>query len=296
MTVEETLELARSHGVEVSLNEAGDGVDLEIEADPPQALVNVLRRAKWGILAALRQREMDRRRPLITRWINDHFVSTPPDVCRHCGEGAREGDVFVRLFCGDDSGDIHTVCQPAWQEAEETKARAALGLTPLTDQLDRHLPLLCDIEEARPPDATDVQWDAAMSGVRRFLATGDADEAMRLGWPHEELFTVPPLWSRVDLCGAGLLIGDREVADITADAIKIKTASGATLSLYRRPQPDLALVYRERLKALRGLGGDEPHFRAFDFTVNFCREHSGCDLEQAKARVRAAIAKAAAQW
>ena len=48
MTVEETLELARSHGVEVSLNEAGDGVDLEIEADPPQALVNVLRRAKWA--------------------------------------------------------------------------------------------------------------------------------------------------------------------------------------------------------------------------------------------------------
>ena len=135
-----------------------------------------------------------------------------------------------------------------------------------------------------------------MSGVRTFLATGGADEAMRLGWPHEELFTVPPLWSRVDLCGAGLLIGDREVADITADAIKIKTASGATLSLYRRPQPDLALVYRERLKALRGLGGDEPLFRAFDFTVNFCREHSGCDLEEAKARVRAAIAKAAAQW
>ena len=88
MTVEETLELARSHGVEVSLNEAGDGVDLEIEADPPQALVNLLRRAKWGILAALRQREIDRRRPL----------TTPPDVCRHCGEGAREGDVFVR--CG----------------------------------------------------------------------------------------------------------------------------------------------------------------------------------------------------
>jgi hypothetical protein len=295
MTVEETLELARSHGVEISLNEAGDGVDLEVEADPPQTLVNILKRAKWGILATLRQREMDRRRPLITRWINDHFVSTPPDVCRHCGEGAREGDVFVRLFCGDDSGDVHASCQPAWQEVEETKARAALGLTPLTDPLDRHLPLLCDIEEARPPDATDAQWDAAMSGVRAFLASGRADEALRLGWPHDELFAVPPLWANVALCGAALLIGDREVTAVTADKIQIKSESGSILSFYRRPQPDYGLVYRERLKALRGLGGDEPHFRAFDFTVNFCREHSGCDLEQAKALVRAAIAKPAAR-
>jgi hypothetical protein len=153
--------------------------------------------------------------------------------------------------------------------------------------------LLCDIEEARPPDATDAQWDAAMSGVRTFLASGRADEAMRLGWPHDELFAVPSLWANVAACG--LLIGDREVTAVTADKIQIKTASGATLSFYRRLQPDYALVYRERLKALRGLGGDEQHFRAFDHAVNFCRERSGLDLEEAKALVRAAIAKAAAQ-
>jgi hypothetical protein len=164
-----------------------------------------------------------------------------------------------------------------------------LGLTPLTDQFDRHLPLLCDIEEARPPDATDAQWDAAMSGVRTFLASGLADEAIRLGWPHDELFAVPPLWANVALCGAALVIGDREVAAVTADKIQIKSESGSILSFYRRPQPDYGLVYRERLKALRGLGGDEPHFRAFDYAVSFCRQHSGYDLEKAKALVRAAI-------
>jgi hypothetical protein len=62
------------------------------------------------------------------------------------------------------------------------------------------------------------------------------------------------------------------------------------------PQIDYALVYRERRKSLvRNLGADEAHFRALDFTINFCREHSGCDLEEAKKRVRAAVAKAGAQ-
>jgi hypothetical protein len=296
MTVEETLELARSYGVETILNEAGDGVDLEVEDDPPQALVNVLKRAKWGILAALRQREIDRQRPLIIKWINDHFASTPRDVCRHCGERERAGDVFVRLFCGDDSGDVHASCQPAWQEAEEAKARAALGLTPLTDPLGRHLLLLHNIEEARPPDATDPQWDAAMRGLRTFLATDGADEALRLGWSQDELFAVPPLWASIDLCGVALLIGDREVVAVAADKIQIRAASGSTLSFYRRSQPDYGLVYRERRKALaHNLGDAEAHFRAFDFAVNLCRNHSGCDLEQAKALVRAAIAKAAAQ-
>jgi hypothetical protein len=129
MTVHEALELARSHNVEVRLNAAGDGLSLEVEADPPQALMNVLRRAKWDIVAALRQHDIERRRPLIARWINDHFVSTPPDICSHCGEGVREDDVFVRLHCGDDSGDVHISCQPAWRKAEEARAHAALGLS-----------------------------------------------------------------------------------------------------------------------------------------------------------------------
>jgi hypothetical protein len=296
MTVDETLELARSHGVEVRLNVAADGLNLEVEADPPQALMNVLRRAKWDIVAALRQHEIERRRPLIAGWINDHFVSTPPNICRHCGEGAREGDVFVRLYCGDDSGDVHTSCQPAWREAEEARARAALGPGPLTDLFDRHFPLLYDIDEARPHDVSDSQWDVAMRGLRTFLATDGADEALRVGWSQDELFGVPPLWASVDLCGVALLIGDREVVSVAADKIQIKAASRSTLTFYRRPQPDCGLVYRERRRALApNLGDAEAHFRAFDVAVNFCREHSGCDLEKAKALVRAAIAKAATQ-
>jgi hypothetical protein len=120
-------------------------------------------------------------------------------------------------------------------------------------------------------------------------------EAERLGWPPDELYRVPELWSQIHLAGCALLIDDREVVAVTAEAIQIKTDSGATLSFYRKPQPDYGLIYRERLKALRGLGGGEAHFRALDYAINFCRQHSGCDLEEAKKLVRAAIAKPATQ-
>jgi hypothetical protein len=290
VTVDETLQLARSYNVEVRLNAAGDGLNLEVEADPPQALMNVLRRTKWDIVAALRQHELDRRRPLIAGWINDHFVSTPPNICRHCGEGAQEDHIFVRLYCGDDSGDVHTSCQPAWRQAEEAKASAALGLGPLTGLFDRHFPLLCDIEEARPRDVNDAGWDVAMRGLRAFLAVGGADDALRLGWTKDELFRVPPLWARVDLCGAALLIGDREVVEVKPAEIRIKAASGATLAFYRKPEVDYGLVYSERLKLLGGdADKEEPRLRAVEYVINFYRSHHDCSLEDAKAAVRAAI-------
>jgi hypothetical protein len=321
VTIDETLKLARSQGVKISLSEAGDEVDLEAEAEPPQALLSALKAAKWDIISELRRREMARRRHLIVKWVNDHFTPSPPDVCRYCGEGAREGDVFVHLYCGADSGDVHASCESAWRQAEEAKACVALGFAPLIDPLDRHRALLRDIEKARPPDAADAQWDAAMRGLRTFLAAGHGDEAERLGWPKDGLYNVPKLWSQIHLCGAALLVGDRQVTEITAETIRIRTASGAVLSFYRRPRagkvidisgrlavriamrasatvtraeppapPDYAAVYHARLK----LFGDdaltaEVPLRCFDYVVALCRQHSGCDIDTA--RTRAALAK-----
>jgi hypothetical protein len=131
---------------------------------------------------------------------------------------------------------------------------------------------------------------AAMRGLWTFLANGHGDEAERLGWPSDELYRVPELWSQIYLAGCALLIGDREVTEITPAEIRIKTASGSTLAFRRKPEVDYRLVYEMRRKALASnLGDDEAHFRAFDYAVSFCREHSGCDLEKAKALVRAAI-------
>jgi hypothetical protein len=154
--------------------------------------------------------------------------------------------------------------QQAWREAEEARAGAALGLGPLTGLFDRHFPLLYDIEEARPRDVNDAGWDVAMRGLRTFLATGGADEALRLDWPHGELFGVPPLWARVDLCGAAPMIGESEVVEVTPTRIEIKTASGAVQA------------------------------RSHDFTVVACRNHHGCGLEVAKKMVMAAMKRSGA--
>jgi hypothetical protein len=123
MTVEEALELARRHGVNVMLE--GDSLHLEADAAPPNGLLAILSRGKWDIVAALRLREAEERRS-ITQWVNDHFASSPPGVCAHCGEGLRPDDPFVLLFVGNDRGEVHASCHSAWLAGREAEARRAL--------------------------------------------------------------------------------------------------------------------------------------------------------------------------
>jgi hypothetical protein len=125
MTVEDSLELARRHGVNVMLD--GDSLHLEADAPPPNGLLAILGRGKWDIVAALRLREAEERRRVIQR-IADNFTPSPPGVCAHCGEGARVADPFVLLFANDDRADIHSSCHSAWWAKREAEARSALGL------------------------------------------------------------------------------------------------------------------------------------------------------------------------
>jgi hypothetical protein len=143
----------------------------------------------------------------------------------------------------------------------------------------------------RPPDVTDAHWAAALRGLRAFIAAGHGAEALRLGWPKDKLYAVPPLWSRVDLCGAGLLIGDREVIGITPNEIRIKTDSGASLAFYRKPEVDYALAYRSRIKSLGDDGLIEEHqLRALEATVGLFRSNNpGASIDEAKTAVLAAI-------
>jgi hypothetical protein len=127
MTVDQALSLARSHGVEVRLNAAGNGLYLEADAPPPPAVLALLGRGKWDIVAALRTREADERRRVV-QWINDHFASSPADICAHCGGGPRTDDPFVLLFVGSDRGEVHASCHSAWLADREAEACKALGL------------------------------------------------------------------------------------------------------------------------------------------------------------------------
>src|SRR6516162_468263 len=63
---------------------------------------------------------------------------------------------------------------------------------------------------ANPPDdCSDADWAKARRGLKRFVDAGWSDKAAQLGWTDVELYRLPPIWSRIDLTGAALLIGDR---------------------------------------------------------------------------------------
>jgi hypothetical protein len=125
MTVDDVLRMAKLHGVTVQV----DGYDLVLEhdADPPHNLLTIFRSFKPELVSALRTRQADQR-SLITRWVNDHFTSSPAGVCAHCRGGSRPDDPFVLLFVGIDRGEVHSSCHSTWLAEREAEARRALGL------------------------------------------------------------------------------------------------------------------------------------------------------------------------
>jgi hypothetical protein len=156
---------------------------------------------------------------------------------------------------------------------------------------ERHTPLLNSIRATRPSDVLNDPWRHTIDGLRIFLLSGLGDEAERLGWPHDELYRVPELWSQIYLCGVGLLIGDSAVTEVTPTRIRIKTVSGATQSFYRKPAVDYGLVYRERIRAAgEDRRKEEVQLRAVEAVVNLYRSHHpDADVDTAKAAVLAAI-------
>ena len=84
-----------------------------------------------------------------------------------------------------------------------------------------------------PPDCSTRSWALAMRGLQHFVERGYADQAALLGWTHEELYRVPSIWSRVDLTGATLLIGNCRVIAVTEASIAIETPLGSHLKFRR---------------------------------------------------------------
>ena len=96
------------------------------------------------------------------------------------------------------------------------------------------------LNAAAPPDCLPQRWAAAQAGLHRFVNAGYGDQATLLGWTVDELYRVPPLWSRVDLTGAALLIADRRVVAVTESSISIETLSGSRLKFRRIGRGHLA--------------------------------------------------------
>ena len=165
----------------------------------------------------------------------------------------------------------------------EEERRARLDLDELVD--DATAVTACAV--------TPGYWRIALDGLWVFVAAGHAAAAEAAGWTKDELFSVPPTWSRDDLRGVGLSIGDNEVVEITPTKIGVRTASGAPQGFYRKPAFDVALAYSARLKSL-GLDAakEEPRLRAREAVVLSYQAHCHCSLEEAKRAVLQAIAEA----
>ena len=91
----------------------------------------------------------------------------------------------------------------------------------------RELHFLC------PEGFSPLRWELLRQGAVRFAAEW-ADKALSFGWTYDELFAVEEPFARVELQGAAWFIGDATLTAVTADAITLRSASGATQRLYRR--------------------------------------------------------------
>jgi hypothetical protein len=91
-----------------------------------------------------------------------------------------------------------------------------------------------------PPDCPGSRWKVARRGLERFAAEGWGDQATLLGWTSEELYRLPPSWSRIDLTGAAWLVGFRRVTAVTADNIAIESRSGARVKFRKIGREHLA--------------------------------------------------------
>ena len=127
MTVDDVLRIAKSAGVTVLVE--GCNLVLEHDDDPPAHLVAMLRHYKPELVSALLMRQAEQR-SLIVQWINNHFTSSPPGACAHCGGGERAGDKFVFMFVGNDRAEVHGSCHAAWIAEREAEARRALSMDP----------------------------------------------------------------------------------------------------------------------------------------------------------------------
>jgi hypothetical protein len=96
------------------------------------------------------------------------------------------------------------------------------------------------IEANPPPDCPPRRWAEAQDGLQRFVRDGWGDQAALLGWTAAELYRVPPVWARVDLTGAALMIGARRVVAVSGTSIAIETLSGSRLKFRRLGREHLA--------------------------------------------------------
>jgi hypothetical protein len=91
------------------------------------------------------------------------------------------------------------------------------------------------------------RWPQVQRDAARLVEGGWVQQALALGWSTADLFGCDQRapWHRLDRCGLVLLIGGREVVELSADIAALRTSTGAALRFRRRApaRPPLALLW-----------------------------------------------------
>jgi hypothetical protein len=158
MSAAEALKAARAAGIRLGID--GDALTLEAFIAPPPALLELLSRHKGSILALLRSGNDDRsaegwqalfderagfaefdgclpRKEAETRafaccvveWLNGNPMPSPPGRCHGCGRAGLAHDALLPFGTGEATNHawLHAGCWPAWRNAREADATAALA-------------------------------------------------------------------------------------------------------------------------------------------------------------------------
>ena len=122
MSPADLIEKARRCGVSLTLNDAGTGLSLWADGDPPEEVVELLKAHKPDIVAHL---QTERRR--VNHWIANQIIDWPRDNCLHCRKPIT-AHPWIDLRNGEAMARFHQSCHDSWRVEQETLARRALGL------------------------------------------------------------------------------------------------------------------------------------------------------------------------
>jgi hypothetical protein len=157
MSAAHALRAAQAAGIKVTLDD--DGLLLEADAEPPQAIFDALVRYKPGVMALLRPSDdgwsaedwqvyFDERAAIaefdggllradaearafaccVAEWLNRNPMSSPPRLCARCGDGDQPGDPLEPI--GTETTGytwLHSTCLAPWREVRRGEAIAALA-------------------------------------------------------------------------------------------------------------------------------------------------------------------------
>jgi hypothetical protein len=124
---------------------------------------------------------------------------------------------------------IEQIEQPARSPSPPCAIVAALPSERRDDWRERLREVL---SKPRSEHVPTERWASAYQGVEQFVK-GWAAKAANLGWTFDELFACAEPFANVSLHGAAWFVGDSTVTAVTADAITLRTKSGATQRIYR---------------------------------------------------------------